>query len=158
MSCWTRTRVLRIPAIFLGFEYWKEWDDFLEEHEEDFHWKPGCFSSAICCRLKEYPDWLYGIQNDCGPWDRLDMDLYPDRIKSVPGPFLDYCLEEIAPLPWEDCTLHKYDHARPLNEDEKIKYLPFYQKLFPAFTLENMKDVHYCCYEWYDGADAPYYY
>ena len=28
----------------------------------------------------------------------------------------------------------------------------------PAFTLENMNDVHYCRYEWYDGCDAGYYY
>ena len=155
MSCWTRTTVLRIPAIFLGFEYWQEWEDFLDAHEEDFHFRTGCFSAAICHRLDDCPKWLY---DGSEPWDRLDMHLYPDTIASVPGPFLDYHLEEIAPLPPEENTCHQNDTARPLNKDEKIKYLPIFQALFPDFTLAKMDDVHYCRYEWYDGADAPYYY
>jgi len=44
------------------------------------------------------------------------------------------------------------------SNDEKIKYLPLFQALFPDFTLAKMDDVHYCRYEWYDGSDAPYYY
>lgn len=59
MSCWTRTTVLRIPAIFLGFEYWQQWEDFLDAHEEDFHSRTGCFSAAICDRLNDYPKWQY---------------------------------------------------------------------------------------------------
>lgn len=43
-------------------------------------------------------------------------------------------------------------------QEEKVRYLPLYQKLFPDFTLERMDDVHYCYYEWYDGAEAPYMY
>ncbi len=38
------------------------------------------------------------------------------------------------------------------------QYLPLYRKLFPDFTLHRIDDVHYCHYEWYDGADAPYLY
>lgn len=86
------------------------------------------------------------------------MHLYPDTIASVPEPFLDYHLEEIAPLPPEENTYHQNDIARPLDNDEKIKYLPLFQALFPDFTLAKMDDVHYCRYEWYDGSDAPYYY
>ena len=91
-------------------------------------------------------------------WDLLDMNLYPDVVKSVPGPFLDYYLDEIVPLRYEENTYHENDCARPLTQDEKEKYLPLYQELFPDFTLEKMNDVHYCHYEWYDGSDAPYYY
>ena len=86
------------------------------------------------------------------------MDLYPDTVTSVPGPFLDYYLEEIAPLKAEDRTFNQDSCARPLTPEEKEKYLPYYQKLFPGFTLDNMNDVHYCSYEWYDGCDAQYCY
>lgn len=158
MSCWRRTTVLRIPAISLGFIYWWEWNEFLEKHDE-FDWEPGCFASAMCDSYDRdaYSRYLAngrGYEN----WDLLDMNLYPDVVKSVPGPFLDYYLDEIAPLSYEENTYHENDCARPLTQDEKEKYLPPYQKLFPDFTLEKMNDVHYCHYEWYDGSDAPYYY
>ena len=48
--------------------------------------------------------------------------------------------------------------ARNLREEEIQMYLPIFQKLFPQFTEEHMKIIHYCRYIWYDGIDAPYCY
>ena len=160
MSCWRRTTVLRIPAICLGLETWGEWHDFLHQHKKEFHWDPGYFASALCDSYirEDYKEWLPSGGRGYEDEDRLDMGLYPDPVKSVPGPFLDYYLDEIAPLSPEENTWHENDCARPLTPEEKEKYLPLYRKLFPGFTLENMEDVHYCNYEWYDGCEAGYYY
>ena len=159
MSCWRRTTVLRIPAICLGFVCWEEWERFLNEHDDEFDWSPGHFASALCDSydLDAYAGRLPNGRG-CGPGDRLDMDLYPDEVSSVPGPFLDYCLAEIAPLPDEENTYHENDCARPLTPEEKKRYLPLYRGLFPAFAPEKMDDVHYCRYEWYDGSEAYYLY
>ena len=159
MSCWRRTTVLRIPAIALGFVYSREWEQFLEKHEEDFNWEPRCFAEAMCDSYEydEYSKWLSGKEG----YERrkmLSLNLYPETVKSVPGPFLDYYLDEVAPLSPEENTYHENDSVRPLTQEEKVRYLPLYRKLFPDFTLENMDDVHYCHYEWYDGAEAPYMY
>ena len=137
MSCWRRTTVLRIPAIRLGFINRQEWNEFLGKHEEDFNWEPGFFASALC---------------DCYEWDDSDE---PER---VPGPFLDYYLDEIIPLLPEENSYHENDCVRELTQVEKEKYLPLFRELFPDFTMEKMKDVHYCQYEWYDGTEAPYNY
>ena len=159
MSCWRRTTVLRIPAICLGFQLWGEWEAFLEEHDLEFDWEPGCFSSSLCesYSYEDYSEWLPGGR-DSGPWDRLDMGLYPDTVQSVPGPFLDYWLEDVIPLPPEQNAYHARDIARPLSAEERRKYLPLYRTLFPDFSLKQMKDVHYCRYEWYDGSEAAYLY
>ena len=73
-------------------------------------------------------------------------------------PEVVYCLDETAPLPSEENTYHENDGVRPLTQEEREEYLPLYRELFPDFTLENMDDVHYCYYEWYDGTEAPYMY
>ena len=159
MSCWRRTTVLRIPAIALGFISFGEWEQFLEEHEEDFSWEPGCFAEAMCDRYEyeEYSKWLTGEEGG-DPSQRLNLNLYPDLVKSVPGPFLDYYLDEICPLSDKENTYGSSNCARPLTEKEKKKYLPIFRKLFPDFTMEQMEKVHYCRYEWYDGCEAAYYY
>ena len=159
MSCWRRTTVLRIPAICLGFEYREEWEAFLSRHEKEFDRSPGCFDSALCDSYpyEDYSGWLDG-GSPCGSRDRLDLSLYPDQVRTVPGPFLDYYLEEICPLPPDENTYHESDCARPLEQEEKERYLPLYRKLFPGFPTERMDDVHYCRYEWYDGSEAFYFY
>ena len=160
MSCWRRTTVLRIPAVCLGFVYWGEWNEFLEKHDEEFCWEPGFFAEALCESYprEEYAPHLPSGSRGCNSGDRLVMGLYPGTVKTVPGPFLDYFLEDILPLPDEENTFHENDFTRPLSRAEKEKYLPLYQELFPAFTPENMKDVRYCRYEWYDGCEASYLY
>ena len=160
MSCWRKTVVLRIPAVCLGFETWGEWYAFLRQHKEELHWDVGWFSSALCedYRWQDYKGWLPASGRGYEDEDRLDMNLYPDKVKSVPGPFLDYCLEEIAPVPPEKRTYNQDSCARPLKPAEKEKYLPLYQQLIPGFTMDNMNDVHYCRYEWYDGSEAQYCY
>ena len=159
MSCWHKTTVLRIPAIALGFEYFGEWNQFLKKIEDELGWGPGWFDSALCENYpyKEYDEVLKGIDR-YDPKRRLDLNVYPELIKSVPGPFLDYYIEEIVPLKDEDREFNMSDGARPLRQEEKEKYLPLYQKILPGFTLENMEAVHYCQYEWYDGAEAQYLY
>ena len=76
----------------------------------------------------------------------------------MPGPFLDYYIEEISPLTSEDRKYGADNCARPLTQEEKEKYMPLYQMLFPDFTIEKMEKIHYCRYEWYDGAEAQYFY
>ena len=157
MSCWRRTTVLRIPAIALGFEYIGEWNAFLKEHRKYMGWDPGYFSEALCDNYtREYSEWISGKEG-YDPKRRLDLNVFPSLIKTVPGPFLDYYLEEI-PLTTETRKYNMEDCARPLTQKEKEEYLPLYQKLFPWFTLKNMNDVHFCRYEWYDGAEAQYFY
>ena len=91
------------------------------------------------------PDWRLDQRN-------------PNHPEVVPGPFLDYKLEEIEPLMPEDRTYGEDNIALPLDDDEKEEYLSLFQELFPDFTLEDMDAVRYCRYEWYDGSNAPYYY
>ena len=160
MSCWRRTTVLRIPAICLGFTFWWEWREFLDKHEEDFDWSPGHFANALCdgYSYEDYHKWLGRKGRQSDDWDTLDMGLYPDVVQSMPGPFLDYYLEEICPLSPEENTYNESDCVRLLTQEEKEKYLPLFMKLFPNFTLERMNDVHYCHYEWYDGSEAFYFY
>lgn len=159
MSCWRKTTVLRIPAIALGFEYRREWKEFVKKFDDELGWDPGFFAVALCDEYpwKEYNPWLKG-KDKYDPNQRLDLGVFPNLVKSTPGPFLDYYLDEISPLTYEERSYHQGDCARPLTQEEKEKYLPLYQKLFPHFTLENMNDVHYCQYEWYDGAEAQYLY
>ena len=159
MSCWRKTTVLRVPAIHLGFVYRSEWKQFLDEHDEEFDWSPGHFSSALCddYSYEDYFERIKGkISHDSS--ERLDLGLYPGVLKSVPGPFLDYYIEEISPLTSEDRKYGADNCARPLTQEEKEKYLPLYRMLFPDFTIEKMEKIHYCRYEWYDGAEAQYFY
>ena len=118
MSCWRRTTVLRIPALYLGFEYLREWNQFLREHDEQLDWDPGWFGPALC----------------------------------------ENSLEEILPLPPDENSYHENDIARQLTREEKEKYLPLFREFFPRITLADMDHVHYCRYEWYDGAEAAYLY
>ena len=155
MSWWRRTTVLRIPASKLGFTYRREWDAFLKEHEKDFHWKPGHFDESLA---DDYPFVLRWEGADFyNPDWRLDQrnPKYPDV---VPGPFLDYKLEEIEPIFPEDNSFGADNIVEPLDGVEMHRYLPRFQKLFPEFTLEDMEAVRYCRYEWYDGSNAPYLY
>ncbi len=158
MSCWRKTTVLRVPALALGFQYRWEWSRFLEQHRKEFGWDPGWFTPALCenYSFKEHSKWLEGT-DIYDPQMRLDLNVYPALVKTVPGPFLDYYIDEVS-LRSEERKYGMDDCARPLTPEEKEKYLPLYQKLFPEFTLENMEDVHYCRYEWYDGAEAQYFY
>ncbi len=70
------------------------------------------------------------------------------------GPMIDYILVDSAPVTGGGYKLS----ARLLWYDEELEYLPVFQKQFPGFTLEQMDDVHYCEYKWYDATEAPYCY
>lgn len=155
MSCRRRTTVLRIPASALGMKTRREWERFLNEHEDDLDWEPGYFNES----LSESRPWSPRRPEEdlTDPDGRLDLR-DPDRPDVVPGPFLDYCLEEICPLPPEEDRYGENDTARPLKKKEAVKYLPLFRELFPRFTLKDMENVRWCRYEWYDGADAPYLY
>ena len=155
MSCWRRTTVLRIPASALGFTFRREWDEFLKKHENEFQWEPGFFNESLCDHYPYGPGWR-------------DADFYqPDRVldqrnpacpEIVPGPFLDYYLDEIIPLSPEDNSYGENNAVYPLDESEMEEYLPLYQRLFPHFTKKNMEAVRWCEYEWYDGTNALYLY
>lgn len=155
MSCWRRTTVLRIPAAALGFRYRKEWDAFLKEHDDEFGWEPGEFGESLS---DDFPSTRWWREADFSAPDwRLDQR-NPACPEIVPGPFLDYCLDEIIPLHPEDNSYGRNDVVRPLDDGEKEEYLPLYQELFPHFTLEDMANVRWCRYEWYDGSEAAYLY
>ena len=95
MSCWRRTTVLRIPALYLGFEYLREWNQFLREHDEQLDWDPGWFGPALC---ENSPEWYPGLDDFLHDPDRR-LDAHDPRYPEyLPGPFLDYHLEEILPL------------------------------------------------------------
>ena len=155
MSCRHRTEVLRIPASALGFRTLREWNAFVDRHEEDFQWEEECF----CESLSESYPLIF-------PWGR-ELNKDPDRPlglrdpghpEIVPGPFLDYYLRDIYPLQPEDCRYGSENRVSLLTAAEKKKYLPLYQSLFPRFTLADMEAVRRCGYEYYDGGDAPYLY
>ena len=103
------------------------------------------------------------------PWDwERFRDEYDGRFRWEPGHFapalctkergcfLDYILEDKEPV---DYTDHEFDPiARALTAEEKERYLPAFQTMFPQFSLREMDDVHYCAFVWYNGTDAPYCY
>ena len=155
MSWWRKTTVLRIPASDLGLQDRRQWDQFLKDHEKDFDWRPHHFDESLA---DNYP---MGIRwKDADFYDpdwRLDQR-NPKHPEVVPGPFLDYKLEEIEPLMPDDRTYGEDNVVLRLDEDEKAEYLPVFRALFPDFTPEDMDAVRYCRYEWYDGSNAPYYY
>lgn len=96
----------------------------------------GVGAAAICesYEYDEYSKWLSG-EEGYDPWQMPNLNLYPDIVKAVPGPFLDYYLEETKPLPYEENTYHENECVRPLTEEEKEKYLPLYQKAFSRFYI-----------------------
>ena len=155
MSCRRRTTVLRIPASALGFTYRREWERFLNDHEDDFDWEPGYFAESLS---DDYPMSLCEkasfFRDPDRPLDRRD----PENPEIVPGPFLDYTLKEIIPLAPEEDSYGENDVSEPLSKKRAEKYLPLYRKLFPWFTLKDMAAVRWCRYEWYDGTNAPYLY
>lgn len=155
MSCWRRTTVLRIPALCLGFEYLREWNRFLQDYDDQMGWDVGWFGPALCENTPEWYSGCYEFLNN--PDRRLDAR-DPRHPEYLPGPFLDYFLDEISPLPWEENSFHEDDISRLLTQEEKEKYLPRFREFFPRFTLEDMDHVHYCEYDWYDGAEAAYIY
>ena len=89
-----------------------------------------------------------------GTWSWDPGTFAPSLCESSQGEFLDYILTNRAPVEGDGCTMH----ARSLTPAEAEKYLPVFRKQFPGFTPEQMNDVHYCEYTWYDGTNAPYCY
>ena len=155
MSCWHRTVVLRIPASALGFKYLREWKEFIDKHENDFEWEEGSFCDALC---DDYPGSMgWGSTELTDPDWRLDQR-DPKHPEIIPGPFLDYYIEDIYPLQPEQNTYHEIDKAIPLDDEEMKEYLPLYQGLFPHFTMKDMEAVRRCEFEWYDGSGSPYLY
>lgn len=155
MSCWRRTTVLRIPASTLGFTFRREWNAFLNEHDDDFNWEPGYFAESLSDSYPAGFRWREAGFTD--PEWRLDQR-NPKHPEIVPGPFLDYCLDEEEPVEPEPENRTLNDIARPLSDAEMKEYLPLFRSLFPHFAPENMRAVYLCRYDWYDGTNAPYLY
>lgn len=70
------------------------------------------------------------------------------------GPMIDYILSDNAPVEGGGYKMS----ARLLWDHEMDEYLPLFQAAFPGFTFQQMEDVHYCEYKWYDATEAPYCY
>ena len=79
MSCWRRTTVLRIPALYLGFEYLREWNQFLREHDEQLDWDPGWFGPALC---ENSPEWYSGLDDFLHDPDRR-LDAHDPGVRSI---------------------------------------------------------------------------
>ena len=155
MSCWHRTTLLRIPVSALRFKYLREWQEFVRKHEDDFQWEEGYFCESMS---DDYPSGMnWGSMEFTDPDWRLDQR-DPEHPEIVPGPFLDYYLEDIWPLDPDHNTYHANDEISGLSEEEMNDYLPEYQELFPHFTLKDMEAVRRCKYEWYDGTNPSYFY
>ena len=155
MSCWHKTTLLRIPVSALGFKYLREWQEFVRQHEDDLQWEEGYFCESMS---DDYPWGLnWGSTEFTDPDWQLDQR-DPDHPEIVPGPFLDYYLEDIWPLD-PDLNTHGANNAiSELSEDEMADYLPEYRELFPHLTLKDMKAVRRCRFEWYDGTNPSYFY
>ena len=121
-----------------------------------------CWRKQIVLRLpaKTIGIWLWS------DWERFEeeykehLDFYPGcfstRTSREEGSFLDYILEDEAPVDYTDADFRNF--ARELTEQEKEQYLPLFRRLFPQFSMREMADVHYCAYVWYDGTDPLLYY
>lgn len=70
------------------------------------------------------------------------------------GFYIDYILEDIEPYAgeWED------NYSRKLKPEEITHFLPVFRKEFPGFTCDDMEQVHYCEFAWYNGVEAPFIY
>ena len=91
MSCWHFTAVLRIPALALGFKYLREWNEFLEKHEDDFRREEDCF----CESLSEDFPLLFSWGETINRYTDRKLDQRdPEHPDIVPGPFLDYYLRD----------------------------------------------------------------
>ena len=117
-----------------------EYRFFNESLCDDYPW-------SLRWREAEYknPDWHLDQRN-------------PKYPEVVPGPFLDYYLNEIIPLPPERNSYGENNKALPLDEAELDQYLPLFRRLFPHFTRKEMEAVRWCEYEWYDGSNPLYLY
>ena len=147
--------MLRIPASRLGFQFRRQWDEFLKKHEDELDWEPGCFNESLS---DNYPViFRWDAADFYNPNWRLDQ-LNPKHPEIIPGPFLDYYLDEVLPLCPECRSYGRNNAVLPLNESEMREYLHLYQRLFPHITLKEMEAVRRCEYEWYDGSNAPYLY
>ena len=79
----------------------------------------------------------------------------PSLCGTEQGTFFDYILRDCwIPHPGGGSRTF----CRELTPAEKRKFLPAFRRMFPGFTPEQMDEVHYCDYRWYDGSDAPYIY
>ena len=67
-------------------------------------------------------------------------------------------LENICPLDPDYNSYGTEDDVLMPNERMMNDYLPEYRKLFPHFSLEDIKAVRLYRFEWYDGSGAPYLY
>ena len=106
---------------------------------------------AATAGMHTMEEW-YAFRDRHRPALRWDPGCFAPALCSFKhGAFLDYILSDRAPIFGDGAK--KY--ARSLTDFEKEKYLPVFQTLFPDFTLEQMEDVHYCEYSWYDGTEAP---
>lgn len=65
------------------------------------------------------------------------------------GNYLDYLLYK----EWD--AEGNYGKTRALSENEKIKYLPVFQKIDPTINMDLVRVVEFC---WYNGCEAPDYY
>ena len=155
MSCWHKTTLLRIPVSALGFKYLREWQEFVRQHEDDLQWEEGYFCESMS---DDYPWGLnWGSTEFTDPDWQLDQR-DPDHPEIVPGPFLDYYLEDIWPLDPDLNTHGANNDISELSEEEMADYLPEYRELFPHLTLKDMKAVRRCRFEWYDGTNPSYFY
>lgn len=64
--------------------------------------------------------------------------------------FIDYVLESDY-----GCDSGDWGRNRALSENEKVKYLPIFQQIFPDINMNHVRLVEYC---WYNCSEAPDYY
>lgn len=84
--------------------------------------------------------------------DLFDMST-PNHFEIAPTEeegYLDYVLKEKFSYGSDE-----WGKARYLTDNETNKYLPLFEKIYPAVKREDLRAVEFC---WYDGCEAPLYY
>lgn len=99
----------------------------------------------------------YPVNED--PWDieerftslfKSHRELPTFQVAPTESNFIDYILESDYGY---DCG--DWGRNRALSENEKVKYLPIFQQIFPNINMDEVRLVEYC---WYNCTEAPNYY
>lgn len=132
MSTYVREKVLRIPFERVDLHYIKSIlaNKYGDDYKDDFIWY----------LENEFPD----------VFDYATVGKF--QTSPTERPFFDYVLE------YEYDADGEYGKIRELTSNEKMKYLPVFQKIDPSINMIKMNWVHLVEFCWYNCCEAPSYY
>lgn len=140
MSYYCKEVVLRIPLKDIDFE------PFIERLKTIY----GSIDNILTAINSNDVSPIYDIIEETFP----DDFSYGGVAKFSPAPtempFIDYILAENC-----NNAMGDWGQARALYEEEKIKYAPIFQRIFPKIDMNKVHLVEFC---WYNCSEAPDYY